>query len=491
MLRRRTVAAGAALVALAGLLGTAPAQAGGTYVICPSGVNAFVWDGGGDGTSWNDAGNWDVNCTPGLLNQPHDDVVTIPAGADVWIEDGESAYVMALHNAGSLTITPGGVLKTIANSESETTLLQGLLFGTGRFTVTGTMTWQSTAFGGATMSTRRCAKEDCSQAPPAPGTTVVAVGALLKIDGRGVNLSDRRVLENHGRVRLSGNGYVAADWGTGFSNVRLAGDPRPVFAIANDLGYFQGLLNTGPTASTFWNSGRVVKAAGSGTAVIDAQYESSHPDSQAVGDLVVQSGALSTLSPNAIGLVKARVDQGSGFGNGSPGSCLTFVQVDPDTPPLPDSSACSGVDLDGNDQQAVSVSLTEPGASSTSVVIEELTAGVNPGGFGVPVRIEAPNGQGTTSDPMVFRLYVDSSLLGSDAPGDVAQLAKVQRKASAAAKYKALPNCAVTGGATSTQACVNRADSVTETNAAGGDVVIVVETLQNSRYRVGRIPSAT
>lgn len=55
----------------------------------------------------------------------------------------------------------------------------------------------------------------------------------------------------------------------------------------------------------------------------------------------------------------------------------------------------------------------------------------------------------------------------------------------------ALPNCAVTGGATSTQACVDRAGGRAETIAAGGCVIIVVETLQNSRYRVGRLRNVT
>ena len=64
------------------------------------------------------------------------------------------------------------------------------------------------------------------------------------VDGRGgVNLSDKRVIQNNGTVILSNNGYIAADDGTRFRNVRNARSTGK-FIINNDFGYYQGFTRT-------------------------------------------------------------------------------------------------------------------------------------------------------------------------------------------------------------------------------------------------------
>lgn len=469
----------------AGVLPGTVAQAGGTYVPCAPSVNTFVWDGGGDGVSWNDGPNWDVDCTPGPLNQAFDDVVSIGAGATVRIDAGESAYVLALDNQGTLVVDTGGVLRTIDDSSSATTLMRGLLFGTGRFSVTDTMTWESMPTGAATMSTRRCATipgdpgDNCPGVSASPGITVVEVGAVMAISGRGVNLQDGRVIENHGVVELSGEGYVAADYGTAFRNLRLAGDPRPSFDIANDRGYYQGFVEVGYAPSEFTNTGRVIKKSGSGTSVVDATYARSAPQSPYAGTVFVRSGRLTVQSPSETFTNEAKVRQGSAFANGSPGSCA------PGTP------ACEVIQVTPDDTQATSVDLTKVGGKFRKVSIKELAKGAAPGGFGKPMLIETPKAVATAARPIVMSVYLDAVTLGGATPSDVAMFAKVQRKGAGDATYRTLPDCALVGGPTNLQACVARSRSVNETASLSGDVVLVVKTLQNSRYRVGRIPSAT
>jgi hypothetical protein len=484
--RLSAVLTAAILVATSLLASAAPAQAAG-FIICAPGVNTFVWDGNaddtpgqvGDNVSWNDAYNWDVDCTPGLLGQPQDDDVTIPSGASVSINDGESAYILALHNEGSLLITDGGVLKTINDSESETLELQGLLFGTGRFTVTGTLDWNSTPAGAATQSTRRCAvaHDDCSAAAPAPGTTVIAESAKMTIDGAGVNLSDQRIIENHGTVVLDGNGYIAADYGTAFKNQRLAGDPAPRLLIKNDRGYYQGFSSLTFGLSDFINTGKVIKANGSGTSIIDADYATTDLASPHAGKLVVKSGVLSVLSPAGSFVNTAKVKQGTAFGNGAPDSC------DPENNP----SSCALIQPTADDAQASSVALTKPGPTSANVTIQELPLQANPG-HGVPVKLETPGADADAANPLLFRIFLDATLVEvGETPNGLAANVPVERKASPASPYQVLPSCSAVGGPAPMQPCVARSMSVNETAALGsGDVVLVVKSLLNSRYRVGK-----
>lgn len=484
--RRWPVAAVAALVGL-GLL-SAPGPASAVVIQCPASADVFVWDGSagdvagqvGDGTSWADAYNWDQDCVPGLRVQTsgdgYDDRVTIPAGASVLLDDGESAHVAVLTNRATLTIEPGARLITSAASTSRTLVLRGMLAGTGRFTVTSRLTWVSTANGAATQTTRECAST-CSTTLPASavGTTVVAKGATVAISGRGVNLADQRVVENHGTVVLSNAGYVAADDGTWFRNVRsVAADPVPRFVIRNDGGYYQGFPSSTLGLSRFSNGGVLVKEAGTGLSVVDADYTSSDPASVQAGVVEVRSGRLSVEGDT--GEVRtARVKQGQTFGNGGCGSGAT-------------PTTCAALRPTTDDPQQTTVELTQAGTSLATVTLTELAP---PGGSvrGAPVEVHAVGAQSAPSTPMRFRMLLDASLVGpGETAAQVAQTAPVYRQATPSQPYVLLPSCDATGNPTAARpTCVSRARSVNETAALGsGDVVLVVSSLQTSRYRIGR-----
>ena len=485
---------GAAVVALI----SGPAAEAKGYVECPPSVTVATWDGSagdvlfdaiGDDSSWDDAWNWDVDCVPGMDDPatpyvPAPPDVIIGASPVVTLEGTEGAMTIgSLHNAGSLTITYDGVLDVSDPSTSAVTVLQGWLRGTGKFTITDQMDWQATDLGAAAMSTRACISTGpCAVGPPpVPGVTLVRSGAVLNVNGRGVNFSDRRIIKNYGTVVLSGQGYIAAGYGTTFRNIdNTPAKPEvPLFEFANDLGYYQGYALTGETLGVFRNSGVVRKSAGTGTSVIDASYFKTDPASSSTGAVEVKSGSLALLAPNFTGAVEAQVDQGSGFANASPGNCVTDN----------DPSDCV-LRVNSSDPEAASLNLTDPVAGSAPVTLQEQPAAPNPGGFGVPVQVESPGAVATNADPMELRLFIDSSLLGSATPTQVAKKAKVQRQGIPSDPYSSLPRCAAVGGSTPTQACVDRVASLSETSAAGGDVVLVVQTQQNSRYRVGRIPVA-
>ena len=487
---------GAAVVALI----SGPAAEATGYVECPPNVTVATWDGSandtpgsvGDNQSWDDAWNWDVDCIPGMDDPATTPVPTPPdaligAGNAVTLTGDEGAMTIdSLHNDGSLTITTTGVLDVSGASTSAVTVLQGWLRGSGQFAITNSMSWQSLPAGASAMSTRACISDPpCTAGPPAvPGVTVVRAGAVLNVNGSGVNFSDRRIIKNYGTLILSNGGYIAADYGTTFRNIDSTpmNPGEPAFDVQNDLGYYQGYLSdvlVGESRSIFRNSGLVRKTAGTGTSVIDARYYKTDPASSSTGRVEVQSGQLSILSPNFTGAVEAEVDQGSGFANGSPGDCANDG----------DPSDCT-LQVDASDPEAVALDLTDPTVGSAPVTLQELSGAPNLGGFGVPVKVESPGAVATNADPMELRLFIDSSLLGSATPTQVAKRAKVQRQGIPSDPYSSLPRCAAVGGSTPTQACVDRVASVSETSAAGGDVVLVVQTQQNSRYRVGRIPVA-
>ncbi len=484
----------------AGLATASAAPASAAFIVCAPGVNTFVWDGNlgdtpgqvGDNRNWADAYNWDTDCIPGLLNQPHDDNVTIPLGAAVRLNDGESADVASLTNNGSLTITKGGALVTYGDSTSSVMLLQGILAGTGRFTVTKTLTWQSTSGGAATMSTRRCGAVllgvpvDCSAPPASIGTTVVNPGAKLVINGRGVNFSDHRVIENHGTTTVSGAGYIAADYGTGFRNLRAPAAVQPKFQLANDGGYYQGFAIAGFGLSTFTNSGLVTKIGGTaaGVSIIDAQFSQSDPGSTYTGTTQVKIGTLTIYQPGNDIVQQASVKQGATFGNGGPpGPC----------DPVNHPELCGLVAPTGSDPEVATVQLTKPGTTSSKVAITEVSGvPVVSGQRGVPVQIETPSAQADPTNPLRFRILLDSSLLLlGETPAAVAANAVVARQVTTTVAYAALPNCEAVTLSSTIPACVSRTLSASETTAIGnGDVVIVINSLANSRYRVSKVGAA-
>lgn len=499
--RRRSVGLGLAAALLTAALAPVTAHAAdGDLIECAPGPQSVTWDGStndvpgnvGDGSSWGDPYNWDQDCVPGyryLLSgppqtpAPYDDTVTIPSHVNgnpvhVFIRSGGSAHLAALHNAGALTVS-GATLETRGSSTSHTlTLKNSYLAGTGTFTVTSTLSLYKSA-----QTTRRCdfAEVSCAALPTTVGTTVVGPSATLRIFGY-LNLWDRRTIENQGTTILRpaeapwGAGYIAADDGTAFDNTAGAR-----FKIASNLGYYQGytqqdlVAEHGPAwsavgPSIFTNSGTVEKTGG-GTSLVAADYSDT-------GVEVVKTGRLSILTPNgSTTLRSAKVDGGSTFGNAGPDSGACNLGV---------GAGCGLISPTSADPQVTTVQITKPGiARPTPVKIKELAPGIE-----APVEIMTPDatddGAYSFDRPLRFRIYMQ---LASGNPATVAENAPVYRNGS----LVPLPDCNATSQdpTPTKRTCVARRLSKQETTASafaalpGQDVVIVISSVQNSRYRVG------
>ena len=204
---------------------------------CPalSGLDKWVWDGEVS-TSWATAANWDHGGNsnvgvPGERNDAGDadDYVCIPPNKTAVLGDGESAHLQVLDNGGRLVVSTGAKLELKGAPASRTSFshkldLHGLLYGRGKLVTRpqGVLSWihDPAALGAATMSTRENWNTPTAlPVPPDPGRTVISPGAKLVVSGLGVNLVDRRIIDNQGVTEITGNGtYVAADWGTTFRN---------------------------------------------------------------------------------------------------------------------------------------------------------------------------------------------------------------------------------------------------------------------------------
>jgi hypothetical protein len=264
----------------------------------------------------------------------------------------------------------------------------------------------------------------------------------MVVSGLGVNLVDRRIIDNRGTTRIAANGtYVAADWGTTFRNTGT-------FVFAADGDWVEGSVRAHASLgrTRFINTGKVRKTGGTGTSVIDATYTRTE-GSAGPGTVEVASGTLSIRSNGT----EARVDPSARAVTFGTGGC----------PPL---AACANPTPSGSEPQFATLRLPA-GTAPSKVVITE--AGPQAGTIGRPVDLTVPSETASAGNPMVLRLAVDTTLVPTG-----------RNHTNIGVQHNGVnvPNC--TGGAQ--VQCVDRAASST----VAGDVVMVVRTASNGRWRM-------
>ncbi len=213
----------------------------------------------GPSGDWHTPSRWST----GSLPTPADDVVINNPKITVSHITGDFDTVHSLTSNATLNISSGTLSLTAASSLSGgLTLSAGILTGPGNLTLKGTINWT-----GGTMS--------------GTGTTTVAVGATLNLNGGSSEGLDTRALTNLGHIVWSNpndlylsNGAVLTN-GTGAS-----------FTALND----RSIIFNGGINSVFTNAGTFTKSASTGTTTLnDVQFINT-------GTLNVQSGTLSLTS---------------------------------------------------------------------------------------------------------------------------------------------------------------------------------------------------
>ncbi|MGE4159546.1 MAG: hypothetical protein AB7F75_10685, partial [Planctomycetota bacterium] len=78
------------------------------FLLLPLGLQSatYTWDGGGDGTTWTDANNWDLDSSYPGFDAANNDVAIIGGGFSVSL--GTSANIATLQIADTATLTLNG-----------------------------------------------------------------------------------------------------------------------------------------------------------------------------------------------------------------------------------------------------------------------------------------------------------------------------------------------------------------------------------------------
>jgi hypothetical protein len=439
-----------------------------------------VWDGGGGDGQWSTGANWSTDQEPDLT-YGSTGYVCIPSGFTVTMGAGVQGDLQAIdvQQGATLQMSTGSKLYLFGDQASRPSVvrptarlfLSGTLGGPGRLDLLGRMWWRSTANGASTIATRDCSL-GATCAGPVQGTTgLLEVGdaGVVQVDGRGVNLQDQYRVVVRGQLRLSGQGYVAADRGTGFQlAARTGGAGAGVLTIANDGGYYEGrTLNGLTTLSSFVNGGRIVKSAGAGTSVISATYSTTP-----AGRVQVDAGTL--VFPDGT-TQAATVAAGKTYGSGR---CVGS------------SFGCTPTTEAGIDVQSQTFTVPTADTNGSTVQVNEVTGGPADR-IGSTVQLHATGLAATPAAPAVVVLRYDSSILGGRTWRDI----RVFRQADGAAAYVLVPSCDAQGRPPAgSVGCVDRrglATSSRDVRDAGDpagapvDAIVVVRTTGTSRW-VGR-----
>ena len=222
---------------------------------------AVSWDGGGDGTSWNDPLNWSGDVLPTV-----DDDAFIGSTANPNVNlTGFIAMVNSLSVSGQFTLN--GVLEVAAHSAFDTLQLTGTIRGAGDVTISEELNWT-----GGTMQ--------------GSGTTILPAGSTLNMTGSSQNL--QRSLTSAGTTNYTGGTFGFTTSGS-FTN--------EVGGVFNAIDT-SGIVNFGiSTTAPFTNAGTFnAQRAGTGAFTVQSAINFIN-----TGTVNVDQGTLRLDGPTNIG----------------------------------------------------------------------------------------------------------------------------------------------------------------------------------------------
>lgn len=473
---------------LASLLGATvvpvPATAAGEAFCSLPGLEVREWTGAGDGTTWSDDANWNGNAPtnstydrenvlacidadgvvvmPALQgNDAHVQAIDVAAGTTLRLEEGSKLFVYGDQDTRPSRIRAGASLR----------LLGASFGGPGRTVLAGTLVWRSLPPpASSTLVSSPCMLTVGADEPPPsctiqePGALQVAPTGVVSVDGRGVNLFDRYVLEVDGELRLSNRGYIAADRGTAL-RIRAGG----LLDIRNDGGIYEGFTRAYPgqdplPLAEVRNDGKIRKRSGDGTSAVVGTYSGSSSNA-----VVVRTGTLSLADGSGR---EATVAPGRTFGSGT---CR--------------SQAGYGCRPITSSADPLSVRITVPTADvdGAGVIVEEDVLAPGPDDLVAPVKAHARDLDASARRPAVLTLRLDHTVTEGRSWSEI----DVYRQARAGEPFRKVRPCDGMGRPPRGQvACVDRnreAGSSTtvhdaEDPAGAKDVVMVVRTRDTSRW---------
>jgi hypothetical protein len=267
-----------------------------------------------------------------------------------------------------------------------------------------------------------------------------------------VNLVDEYTLQVRGRLRLTGDGYVAADHGTRLVLIGTSNLSGGRFELRNNGGWYEGRNPYNLPLSTISNNGFVYKSNSVGTSVLEGKQSGT-------GTAEVASGTLALNGTGAVQVQPAR--------QYSSGRCNPAI-------PIADAYACKPIAFSGDKQIAsVRVGAQDPGGAKVS--LREAARTIP--GFGRTQVVDTSGMSVTRSHPAVLTLRYDAAVRAGRSPASVKILHQ-----HGPGPYATVPTCAAHGHIpASAVACVDRRPAFSRV-AGDGDLIMVVRTIRFSRW---------
>ncbi len=238
----------------------------------PASAGLVVWDGGGDGSSWDDPLNWSPDAVPG----PADDVVIDVPGRITVVHDAGTDAINSLTCMESLQLSGGSLSIAAASSiAGDYTQSAGSLQGAATLTVEGLLTWT-----GGNMS----------------GDGVTRANGGLTMGGGTKQILDNRVIENAGMATWTAGSMVNTSTST-FHN--LAGASFETQTVAT----FSG--------AHFINDGEFIKTTNTGSQTFSGTFENAWTADVQTGTLALNASGAHTGSFSVAAGATLRFDSGT------------------------------------------------------------------------------------------------------------------------------------------------------------------------------------
>ena len=354
-----------------------------------------TWTGKGDGTRWSDSGNWSTAAVPSATSRVCIGKATNGHRAAVVVTGSRQVAGLVLADHADLTVKPGAVLLLSAPTGAPLTstitsgtrlkIAAGTLGGASPLVVSGTLRFTGQDVAGH----RDLAIQTGS------GQTEIARGGAMLVDGTtfgGTELSHRRTIDNLGTVTFTGNGYVAMDRGTGWSD-----EAHSTIKFQGVGGIYPRAAGSGSPATLLQRGALVRNKSGTNVVVVGVPVDfGAHPPKVAVirGSIVVNHNSVPV----------APVGRSSGYGVGSCTLVTTHPCKRPNATAQSPQVAYAGT----------SASSGAPRTSHLSVALVNGPATVNGHKvLGKQINVTAPTEKTTHSTHLTFALDATTKGLGA------------------------------------------------------------------------------
>ncbi len=462
-----TAAVVAALVAVGTADRTAAAGPPDRAFCSLTGMTTFLWDGGGDGTSWSDADNWADGAVPGTAD-PAGAYVCIPGGSTVDMAAGDIATVQAVDTeiTSRLDIAADAGLFVYGDPATRASVVAGDISADGALGGPGVihdLAETELPFFAGSVRADLLVSDPCTAFPELPphlctsteGTLISygggGVGALrlvagydLLLQGGSADLGPGGLGMSPGSRLVIGHEAGVAIFGDGDIYALAPGPTRPVVVNRGSIDHY-------PSVPMFTDETTTIGTAYQGRGTVQVWFGTR---------LIIADGSTRPVA------LTARSRFGSGPCRRVADHC-TFTTLA--GPGKRQSATFQAPSSQPESQEALSRVRPRPDLR-------------RPGDLGSPYVVHAAELSATAATPAIIELRYDGSLLH----GRTWRRVEIFRQHAPGGPWQRIRSCRADGTPRgSASACVDRRRleiSSRQVPGSGGDAILVVRTTVTSRW---------